>query len=508
MTIIRPNSISGINSITAKNTDQMKLYDSNGAWSHVRAGVITATTFIGNFTGNVTGTASQLETNATGANLTLSGNLGVGGTITYEDVARVDATGISTFREGFGVGPLAGIALTAYADGSIRTVGIITATNLKVGPSNSTRPISIYSASDAHIQFQGSGTGTSNGNADGFIVGNGGTNDATLWNYENGYMRFATNNAERLRIDSSGRLNVGRTDAISKIGVTGTGNASTGATNLGTTAAAAGLFLKTHSGSSVGLALGGRDTGGQYIQAEYEASTVVSVRDLSINPYGGGVAIGVLATAFGGNPGADTILLGTSQTERLRINASGSFGIGGANYGSSGQVIKSAGSGAAPAWGPMAFSSFAVICDKKGTNDDGGSATAGNYAVYDVRNLNHELADPDSIVSISSNQFTLVAGTYWVEWKVPAYGVDMFTAELINVTDGTGNRGSAPGKCDTGSVTYCHGSSYFTISASKTFEIRQHNQTARSGNGLGVRAGYSNNSVNETFYTFVYIYKK
>ena len=156
----------------------------------------------------------------------------------------------------------------------------------------------------------------------------------------------------------------------------------------------------------------------------------------------------------------------------------------------------------------MAFSSFAIICDKKGSNDDGGSATTGNHSVYDVRDLNHEMADPDSIVSISSNQFTLVAGTYWVEWRVPAYGVDMFTAELINVTDGTGNRGSAPGKCNTDSVTYLHGSSYFTISASKTFEIRQHNQTARSGNGLGVRAGYSNNSLNETFYTFVYIYKK
>ena len=81
-------------------------------------GVSTATTFkgnlIGNVTGNVTGTASQLETNATGANLTLSGNLGVGGTITYEDVARIDATGISTFREGYQVGPLAGIALTAF----------------------------------------------------------------------------------------------------------------------------------------------------------------------------------------------------------------------------------------------------------------------------------------------------------------------------------------------------------------------------------------------------------
>ena len=60
-------------------------------------------------------------------NVTISGNLGVAGTITYEDVDRVDATGISTFREGFKVGPLAGIAATYYTDGSVRTTGIVTA---------------------------------------------------------------------------------------------------------------------------------------------------------------------------------------------------------------------------------------------------------------------------------------------------------------------------------------------------------------------------------------------
>ena len=63
------------------------------------------------------------------ANATIDGNLGVAGTITYEDVARVDATGISTFREGFKLGPITGVALTAYNDGSIRSTGIIPATS-------------------------------------------------------------------------------------------------------------------------------------------------------------------------------------------------------------------------------------------------------------------------------------------------------------------------------------------------------------------------------------------
>ena len=84
-----------------------------------------------NFLGN-----SNLTTSG---DVTIGGNLGVGGTITYEDVARVDATGLSTFREGFHLGPLAGVGLTAYKDGSIRSTGIITATELvssKINPPN------------------------------------------------------------------------------------------------------------------------------------------------------------------------------------------------------------------------------------------------------------------------------------------------------------------------------------------------------------------------------------
>ena len=74
-----------------------------------------------NFLGN-----SNLTTSG---DVTIGGDLGVGGTVTYEDVARIDATGLSTFREGYKVGPLTGIALTAYKDGSIRTTGIITASS-------------------------------------------------------------------------------------------------------------------------------------------------------------------------------------------------------------------------------------------------------------------------------------------------------------------------------------------------------------------------------------------
>ena len=91
------------------------------------SGIITATTFVGNVTGGISGGAVSGSTGTFSSDVTISGNLGVAGTVTYEDVARVDATGVSTFREGFYVGPLAGIAATYYSDGSIRTSGIVTA---------------------------------------------------------------------------------------------------------------------------------------------------------------------------------------------------------------------------------------------------------------------------------------------------------------------------------------------------------------------------------------------
>ena len=61
----------------------------NGA---VVTGVCTATSFSGNATG--------LAACATGSDLTLSGNVSVGGTLTYQDVTNVDSVGLITARSG------------------------------------------------------------------------------------------------------------------------------------------------------------------------------------------------------------------------------------------------------------------------------------------------------------------------------------------------------------------------------------------------------------------------
>jgi len=188
MTIIRPNSISGITSVTAKTTDQLKLFDVNGAWSHVRAGVITATKFVGPFDGTTADFSGDV---------TISGDLGVAGTVTYEDVARVDATGISTFREGFYVGPLTGIAATHYKDGSIRSTGIITATNVSVAQSVTA------------TTYYGSGANLTGISVDTTKIETGNTKVETVDTGSDGHVKITTEGTERLRIDSSGNTGIG-----------------------------------------------------------------------------------------------------------------------------------------------------------------------------------------------------------------------------------------------------------------------------------------------------------
>jgi len=49
-------------------------------------------------------------------------------------------------------------------------------------------------------------------------------------------------------------------------------------------------------------------------------------------------------------PAADTVAIATSGTEQVRVASAGQIGIGGANYGTSGQVLTSGGASAAPSW--------------------------------------------------------------------------------------------------------------------------------------------------------------
>jgi hypothetical protein len=182
-----------------------------------------------------------------------------------------------------------------------------------------------------------------------------------LWNAENDAILFGTNNGEAARIDSSKRLLVGTSTARSNFfGTTlsavtqteGTGGAAgrgslsvinndvsnnppyvllgrSGAATLGSNAAVV-------SGSRLGtLTFHGAD-GTSFIEAATVAGEVDGTPGTNDMP--GRLVFSVTADGA------------SSPTERFRIGSAGQLGIGGATYGTSGQVLTSGGASAAPSW--------------------------------------------------------------------------------------------------------------------------------------------------------------
>ena len=96
-------------------------YGLTGAGGINISGVATAGSFSGNLTGNatgLTGTPNITVGSITASSATISGNVSVAGTVTYEDVTNVDSVGVITARSG--------IVVNA---GGINAVGVITATS-------------------------------------------------------------------------------------------------------------------------------------------------------------------------------------------------------------------------------------------------------------------------------------------------------------------------------------------------------------------------------------------
>ena len=150
------------------------------------------------------------------------------------------------------------------------------------------------------------------------------------------------------------------------------------------------------------------------------------------------------------------------------------------------------------------FASYAVIGDVKSNDVDGGTFTSGDWR---TRDLNTELIDADGIVSISSNQFTLQAGSYFIEAQAMAYRVNRHMIKLYQ-TSGT------PADIALGTSMYAN-SGYngnnvsavrarVTISTATTYEIRHRGDTNHSTYGFGLGANFGTTEL----YTVVEIYKE
>ena len=136
----------------------------------------------------------------------------------------------------------------------------------------------------------------------------------------------------RLRLDSAGRLLHGTTSSSFNISAVFQGNSDN-------SASAAGILLQRGTATP---------PDGQELGNIYFADSAAGTGAIILGKRDGGTWSGsskpgrleFLTTADGAS----------SVTERLRIASAGQIGLGGANYGSSGQVITSNGSSSAPTW--------------------------------------------------------------------------------------------------------------------------------------------------------------
>ena len=225
MTVIRPNSISGVTSITAQG-GEISYFKSDGTRGN-------------QFTHNIHSTGIITATTFSGTTASFTGDVGIGGTLTYEDVTNIDSVGVITARQGIRIGAgqsigSDGAAVVYYGDGSNLTGAgptlangsndrVITATgaNALLGEANLTfsgSVLNINGTSDdtplmidttnnngAHLRFRKDGSNQHFvGAGGGFSLGD--KEDLSLRGYDNVLFASGNSSTERLRITSQGTL--------------------------------------------------------------------------------------------------------------------------------------------------------------------------------------------------------------------------------------------------------------------------------------------------------------
>jgi len=184
---------------------------------------------------------------------TFSGDVSVGGTLTYEDVTNIDSVGLITARNGINVigagvtiraGGLnvtsgvstfsgnvkVGSGITLSPDGDVHTTGVSTFTGnvnatgnvLIGGPSHTSRPLVVHAATNSVVSIEGNSDGTSS-----IMLGDNDDEDVGMiqYNHADNDLAFTVNTAEALAIKSDGQLVSSGTGA--ELNLTNTGSTAT-----------------------------------------------------------------------------------------------------------------------------------------------------------------------------------------------------------------------------------------------------------------------------------------
>lgn len=132
------------------------------------------------------------------------------------------------------------------------------------------------------------------------------------------------------------------------------------------------------------------------------------------------------------------------------------------------------------------FTPLLILQDQKASGTAGGTFTAG---AWQTRTLNTTVTDTIGS-TLTSNQFTLPAGTYYFEAICPTLNTNSSQARLQNITDATTTLLGI--NCVTGTTAGGFGfvNGQFTITGTKTFELQNRCSITRATDGFGYACGW------------------
>ena len=301
------------------------------------------------------------------------------------------------------------------------------------------------------LTTNGSGT-LSWASASADVITEGNTSAEVVDTGSDGHFKVVTEGAEALRVDTGQRLLI--TTDTQRSAVIHT-NAKLQLENTSVTRAAAQIVLNSNDANGCGLILG--KTRGTSNGSNTSVSSGDTIGNIFFQAADGSELrrSALIKGEVDGTPGSadmpGRLVFATSPdgsavpAERFRIDSTGAFGIAGANYGTSGQVLTSQGSGSAPQWAtPAGGKILQVVHERYSTT----ATVSCPNNTWSNSGLNA------SITPSSTNSTVLVYFSLMHDWSAnnPAYeGMFNLYRDTTNLAENP-SPGTAPGSRNLGLV--------------------------------------------------------